>query len=173
MNQLICMVVSSLRSSISVYHIWRGLSPPIASVYPTGRSEAGGICVLWRRCVICVPRVYRRHTACVPCALLNVATSLDSKYTFVVDNKTGNAGLIGMEALAEADPDGYTLGTPDDVVAALRDLMGKAVESDEYKTQIESLGMQYITLYVDELNTFINEQMAFYKDICADIDING
>ena len=44
-------------------------------------------------------------------ALLNVATSLDSKYTFVVDNKTGNAGLIGMEALAEADPDGYTLGT--------------------------------------------------------------
>lgn len=64
-------------------------------------------------------------------------------------------------------------GTPDDVVAALRDLMGKAVESDEYKTQIESLGMQYITLYGDELNTFINEQMAFYKDICADIDING
>lgn len=106
-------------------------------------------------------------------ALLNVATSLDSKYTFVVDNKTGNAGLIGMEALAEADPDGYTLGAPDDVLAALRDLMGKAVESDEYKTQIESLGMQYITLYGDELNTFINEQMAFYKDICADIDING
>ena len=64
-------------------------------------------------------------------------------------------------------------GTPDDVVAALRDLMGKAVESDEYKTQIESLGMQYITLYGDELNTFINEQMAFYKDICADIAING
>ena len=106
-------------------------------------------------------------------SLLNVATSLDSKYTFVVDNKTGNAGLIGMEALPEADPDGYTLGTPDDVLAALRDLMGKAVESDEYKTQIESLGMQYITLYGDELNTFINEQMAFYKDICADIDING
>ena len=109
----------------------------------------------------------------MPCALLNVATSLDSKYTFVVDNKTGNAGLIGMEALPEADPDGYTLGTPDDVLAALRDLMGKAVESDEYKTQIESRGMQYITLYGDELNTFINEQMAFYKDICADIDING
>ena len=109
----------------------------------------------------------------MPCALLNVATSLDSKYTFVVDNKTGNAGLIGMEALPEADPAGYTLGAPDDVLAALRDLMGKAVESDEYKTQIESLGMQYITLYGDELNTFINEQMAFYKDICADIDING
>ena len=66
-----------------------------------------------------------------------------------------------------------SLTPPDDVVAALRDLMGKAVESDEYKTQIESLGMQYITLYGDELNTFINEQMAFYKDICADIDING
>ena len=68
LNQLICMVVSSLRSSISVYHIWRGLSPPIASVYPTGRSEAGGICVPRRRSVICVPRAYRLYAACEPCA---------------------------------------------------------------------------------------------------------
>ena len=43
-------------------------------------------------------------------ALLNTATEQDGAYTFVVDNKTGNSGLIGMEALAEADPDGYTLG---------------------------------------------------------------
>lgn len=46
MNQLICMVVSSLRSSISVYHIWRGLSPPIASAYPTQKNPAVWPCIL-------------------------------------------------------------------------------------------------------------------------------
>ena len=43
-------------------------------------------------------------------ALLNTCTNQDDAYTFVVDNKTGNAGLIGMEALAESEGDGYTLG---------------------------------------------------------------
>ena len=44
-------------------------------------------------------------------ALLNTATEkVDDKYTFVVENKTGNAGLVGMEALANSDADGYTLG---------------------------------------------------------------
>lgn len=275
-------------------------------------------------------------------ALLNTATNQDSAYTFVVDNKTGNAGLIGMEALAESDADGYTLGatcidlmlhicfdrtqvsmdnyipiaatmadpyaliissnnpnfstlqefvdyakanpgkvkigdsgvgaapniaakafeqyfgitfdmytydgsadcvtaietneidatftqptpaksgiqagtlamigvlsderltaypdsptvmetygkdydlvmkgwvaltapagTPDDVVKALVDLTGKALATPEYQSQIESLGMQYIVLYGDELNTFLKEQMDFYKEICATIDINA
>lgn len=46
MNQLICMVVSSLRSSISVYHIWRGLSPPIASAYPAQKNPAVWSCIL-------------------------------------------------------------------------------------------------------------------------------
>ncbi len=275
-------------------------------------------------------------------ALLNTATEQDGAYTFVVDNKTGNSGLIGMEALAEADPDGYTLGatcidlmlhicfgrtevtmddfipiaatmadpyaliisssnpnfstleefvdyakanpgaikvgdsgvgaapnvaakafekyfgitfdiytydgsadcvtaiesgeidatftqptpavaslnagtlsmigvlsdvrlaafpdaptimevygeeydlvmkgwvaltapagTPDEIVDTLSTLMGKALETDDYKAQIESLGMEYLVLYGDELATFLDEQMAFYQEVCADIDINA
>ena len=275
-------------------------------------------------------------------ALLNTATEQDGAYTFVVDNKTGNSGLIGMEALAESDPDGYTLGatcidlmlhicfgrteitmddfipiaatmadpyaliisssnpnfstleefvdyakanpgaikvgdsgvgaapnvaakafekyfgitfdiytydgsadcvtaiesgeidatftqptpavaslnagtlsmigvlsdtrlaafpdaptvmevygeeydlvmkgwvaltapagTPDEIVDTLSTLMGKALETDEYKEQIESLGMEYLVLYGDELATFLDEQMAFYEEVCADIDINA
>lgn len=42
-------------------------------------------------------------------ALLNAVSEAEG-ITFVVDNKTGNGGLIGMEALADSDPDGYTLG---------------------------------------------------------------
>ena len=275
-------------------------------------------------------------------ALLNTATEQDGAYTFVVDNKTGNSGLIGMEALAESDPDGYTLGatcidlmlhicfgrtevtmddfipiaatmadpyaliisssnpnfstleefvdyakanpgaikvgdsgvgaapnvaakafekyfgitfdiytydgsadcvtaiesgeidatftqptpavaslnagtlsmigvlsdvrlaafpdaptimevygedydlvmkgwvtltapagTPDEIVDTLSTLMGKSLETDDYKAQIESLGMEYLVLYGDELSTFLDEQMAFYQEVCADIDINA
>ncbi|MGE4485113.1 MAG: tripartite tricarboxylate transporter substrate binding protein [Oscillospiraceae bacterium] len=43
-------------------------------------------------------------------ALLNVASENLDGVTFVVDNKTGNSGLVGMEALADSDNDGYTIG---------------------------------------------------------------
>ena len=62
-------------------------------------------------------------------------------------------------------------GTPDDVVSALTDLMGKALQTDEYKAQIESLGMQYMVLYGDELTSFLDEQMAFYEKVCATIEL--
>ena len=62
-------------------------------------------------------------------------------------------------------------GTPDDVVTALNELTGKALETDEYKQQIESLGMEYIVLYGDELVNFLNEQMAFYEEVCKTINI--
>ena len=62
-------------------------------------------------------------------------------------------------------------GTPDDVVKTLNELMGKALETDEYKEQIESLGMEYMVLYGDELNTFLDEQMKFYEEVCATIEL--
>lgn len=36
--------------------------------------------------------------------------SAGSKWTFLVDNKPGASGNIGMEALAKSRPDGYTIG---------------------------------------------------------------
>lgn len=64
-------------------------------------------------------------------------------------------------------------GTPDEIVDTLSTLMGKSLETDDYKAQIESLGMEYLVLYGDELSTFLDEQMAFYQEVCADIDINA
>ena len=64
-------------------------------------------------------------------------------------------------------------GTPDEIVDTLSELMGKALQTDAYKEQIESLGMEYIVLYGDELATFLDEQMAFYEEVCATIDVNA
>lgn len=62
-------------------------------------------------------------------------------------------------------------GTPDDVVDTLTDLMGQALQTDEYKEQIESLGMEYMVLYGDELTSFLEDQMAFYEEVCATIEL--
>lgn len=64
-------------------------------------------------------------------------------------------------------------GTPDDIIAQLNELMGKALKTDEYKEQIESLNMEYMVLYGDELLDFMAENMAFYEEVCADIDLNA
>jgi len=63
-------------------------------------------------------------------------------------------------------------GTPDDVIDQLNELTGKALETDEYKAAIESLGMEYIVLYGDDLVQFLNEQMAFYEEVCSTISID-
>ncbi|WP_026437640.1 tripartite tricarboxylate transporter substrate binding protein [Acidovorax sp. JHL-9] len=41
----------------------------------------------------------------------NEVTLKDSKWTFVVDNKPGAGGNIGMDAVAKGKKDGYTVGT--------------------------------------------------------------
>ena len=49
--------------------------------------------------------------------------------------------------------------------------MGKALQTDEYKEQIQSLGMEYIVLYGDELTSFLADQMEFYEKVCATIEL--
>jgi len=41
----------------------------------------------------------------------NEVTVKDSKWTFIIDNKPGAGGNIGMDAVAKAKKDGYTVGT--------------------------------------------------------------
>ncbi|SCK25517.1 Tripartite-type tricarboxylate transporter, receptor component TctC [Variovorax sp. HW608] len=41
----------------------------------------------------------------------NEVTSKDGKWTFIVDNKPGAGGNIGMDAVAKAKKDGYSVGT--------------------------------------------------------------
>ena len=41
----------------------------------------------------------------------NEVTMKDSKWTFIVDNKPGAGGNIGMDAVAKSRKDGYTFGT--------------------------------------------------------------
>jgi len=41
----------------------------------------------------------------------NEVTVKDSKWTFIIDNKPGAGGNIGMDAVAKARKDGYTVGT--------------------------------------------------------------
>ena len=62
-------------------------------------------------------------------------------------------------------------GTPDEVIETLSDVMGKALQTDEYKEQIQSLGMEYIVLYGDELTSFLADQMEFYEKVCATIEL--
>lgn len=63
-------------------------------------------------------------------------------------------------------------GLDEEKTQTLSNLMGEALKTDEYKEQIESLGMEYIVLYGDELATFLDEQMEFYKVVCAGIEID-
>lgn len=64
-------------------------------------------------------------------------------------------------------------GTPDDVVNYLTNLLSTALQTDEYKKSIESLGMQYVVLYGDQLKQMINDNMEFYKKICANVDLKA
>ena len=43
--------------------------------------------------------------------------------------------------------------------------------TEEQKEQIQSLGMEYIVLYGDELTSFLADQMEFYEKVCATIEL--
>lgn len=62
-------------------------------------------------------------------------------------------------------------GIPEDVEAYLTDIFGKALQTPEYKEAIENLGMQYTVIYGDDLKKMIEEDMAFYTETCAGVEL--
>lgn len=84
--------------------------------------------------------------------------------TFGNDYNLVMKGWVGLTAPA---------GTDKEILNALYEATGAALKTDKYKEAIEALGMEYMVLYGEEFNKFLDEQMAFYEKICPTINING
>ena len=84
--------------------------------------------------------------------------------TFGADKGLVMKGWVALTAPA---------GTDKEIINTLWEDTGKALKTDSYKAAIEALGMEYMVLYGEELNTFLAEQMKFYEEVCPTINING
>ncbi|MDM0113745.1 tripartite tricarboxylate transporter substrate-binding protein, partial [Variovorax sp. J22R133] len=62
----------------------------------------------------------------------NEVTQMD-KWTFIVDNKPGAGGNIGLDAVAKARKDGYTLGTGQTANLAINPALYSKVPFDPLK----------------------------------------
>lgn len=54
-----------------------------------------------------------------------------SGHTFVVENRTGASGMVGLREVATAAPDGYTIAMADTTLAIMPSLMGKSAVTPE------------------------------------------
>jgi tripartite-type tricarboxylate transporter receptor subunit TctC len=54
-----------------------------------------------------------------------------SGHTFVVENRTGASGMVGLREVATATPDGYTVAMADTTLAIMPSLMGKSAVTAE------------------------------------------
>ena len=71
--------------------------------------------------------------------IISVALGKALKQTVIIDNRPGAAGAIGMQAVAQAKPDGYTLGIASDS-AALLDAV-RASQTWKFKRDIAGVAM--------------------------------
>lgn len=73
--------------------------------------------------------------------------------------------IIGWVCLAAPE------GTPAEIVDYLKEVLGEASVSEQYAETLNGLNMQAISMKPDELPEFINDQVAFYQEMCKDIEV--
>lgn len=66
---------------------------------------------------------------------------------------------------------GAPKGLPEDVLKELSDLAAKAIQSETCVNQLKSLGITPFGITGDELKTWMDDQIAFYKETCTSIDL--
>ena len=76
------------------------------------------------------------------------------------------AGNIKMLAVLAAPK-----GTPAEIVDYLKGVLGDASVSEKYAETLNGLNMQAITTKPEELPEFIKSQVAFYQEMCKDIEV--
>lgn len=62
-------------------------------------------------------------------------------------------------------------GTPAEIVDYLKGVLGDASVSEKYAETLNGLNMQAITTKPEELPEFIKSQVAFYQEMCKDIEV--
>ncbi|WP_125141823.1 tripartite tricarboxylate transporter substrate binding protein [Clostridium transplantifaecale] len=62
-------------------------------------------------------------------------------------------------------------GTPAEIVDYLKEVLGGASVSEQYAETLNGLNMQAISTKPEELPEFIKAQVAFYQEMCKDIEV--
>ncbi len=87
--------------------------------------------------------------------------------SFVVDNRAGAGGLIGMEATAKARPDGYSVGvcslSPITILPAVRKNMPYDVEHDLIPVVLSNKGPMVLVVKKDSPFNTLDELIAYAK----------
>ncbi|OWQ90539.1 LacI family transcriptional regulator [Roseateles aquatilis] len=80
----------------------------------------------------------------------------DTSWTFVVDNKAGAGGNIGLDAVAKSSPDGYTLGMGQTANLAINPTLYPKMPYDAAKafTPVAMVAGQPVVLVVTPASTF-------------------
>lgn len=115
-------------------------------------------------------------------AVAQIEAGTEKMIGFLADERLGSYSDVPTvnEEYPEADlvMRGWVMvaapaGIPEDIKDYLVSAFAKALETDEYKTNIENLGMQHTVIYGDDLQAMIDSDMEFYQGITAGIDLNA
>lgn len=64
-------------------------------------------------------------------------------------------------------------GLKEDQLAYLQDIFGKAIKEEGFKEAIRNIGMEPVELIGEDLTNMLAEDDAFYKELCAKVDLKS